>query len=46
MPDSLVRPIIAGAVPNPVTTSPVTSRDPVMNRVMTQSGILLQLKDG
>jgi type VI secretion system secreted protein VgrG len=40
------RPIIAGAVPNPVTPSPVTARNPVMNRIMTQSGVLLQIKDG
>jgi len=39
------RPIIAGAVPNPVTQSPVTGREAVMNRIKTESGIMLQIKD-
>jgi type VI secretion system secreted protein VgrG len=39
------RPIISGAVPNPVTMSPVTGREAVMNRIKTGSGILLQIKD-
>ncbi len=32
------RPIISGAVPNPVTTSPVTRRDATLNRLKTQFG--------
>jgi type VI secretion system secreted protein VgrG len=39
------RPIIAGAVPNPVTQSPVTAADAVMNRIKTESGIVFQIKD-
>ncbi len=39
------RPIIAGAVPNPVTTSPVTAREPVLNRIKTESGALIEFRD-
>jgi type VI secretion system secreted protein VgrG len=39
------RPIISGAVPNPVTASPVTKRDAVFNRIKTESGALIELKD-
>lgn len=39
------RPIISGAVPNPVTSSPVTRREAVMNRIKTQSGALIEFKD-
>jgi type VI secretion system secreted protein VgrG len=39
------RPIIAGAVPNPVTTSPVTRRDATYNRLKTQSGAMIEIKD-
>ncbi len=39
------RPMIAGAVPNPSTPSPVTSRDPNMHRIKTASGILIQMRD-
>jgi type VI secretion system secreted protein VgrG len=39
------RPIISGAVPNPVTTSPVTSRDAVVNRIKTESGALIEIRD-
>jgi type VI secretion system secreted protein VgrG len=39
------RPIISGAVPNPVTSSPVTQRDAVYNRIKTESGTLIEIKD-
>jgi type VI secretion system secreted protein VgrG len=39
------RPLIVGAVPNPVTPSPVTAADPTMHRIKTASGILVQMKD-
>lgn len=39
------RPMIVGAVPNPSTPSPVTSRDPNMHRTKTASGILIQMRD-
>jgi type VI secretion system secreted protein VgrG len=39
------RPIISGAVPNPVTTSPVTRRDATLNRLKTQSGATIEFKD-
>jgi type VI secretion system secreted protein VgrG len=39
------RPVISGAVPNPVTASPVTSRDPVVNRIKTESGALIEIRD-
>jgi type VI secretion system secreted protein VgrG len=39
------RPILSGAVPNPVTTSPVTRRDATMNRIRTQSGAMIEFKD-
>jgi type VI secretion system secreted protein VgrG len=40
------RPIIAGAVPNLLTKSPVTSKDPLMHRIETESGIYIRMKDG
>jgi type VI secretion system secreted protein VgrG len=39
------RPILSGAVPNPVTSSPVTRRDALYNRIKTESGVLIELKD-
>jgi type VI secretion system secreted protein VgrG len=39
------RPIIVGAVPNPVTMSPVTGHDPLMNRIKLASGALIEFKD-
>ncbi len=39
------RPIISGAVPNPVTSSPVTRRDAVYNRIQTELGALIEIKD-
>ena len=39
------RPIISGAVPNPVTTSPVTRREATLNRLKTQSGAMIEFKD-
>jgi type VI secretion system secreted protein VgrG len=40
------RPIISGAVPNPVTASPVVARDGRINRIKTESGALIEFKDG
>jgi type VI secretion system secreted protein VgrG len=40
------RPIIAGAVPNRLTVSPVTNKDPLMHRIETESGIYIRMKDG
>jgi type VI secretion system secreted protein VgrG len=39
------RPLIVGAVPNPETPSPVTQSNPLMNRIKTASGVLIELKD-
>lgn len=39
------RPLIVGAVPNPETPSPVTRSNPLMNRIKTASGVLIELKD-
>lgn len=40
------RPVILGAVPNPVQPSVVTSANPDANRILTPSGIELELNDG
>ena len=40
------RPLIVGAVPNPLTPSPVTSSDSTKNRIRTQSGVLFEIEDG
>jgi type VI secretion system secreted protein VgrG len=39
------RPIIVGAVPNPVIGSPVTKSDASMNRIKSQSGAAIEFKD-
>jgi type VI secretion system secreted protein VgrG len=39
------RPIIAGAIPNALTVSPVTQVNAQMNRIETESGIRITLKD-
>ncbi len=39
------RPVIVGSVPNHVTPSPVTQPNLVQSRILTQSGILIQLQD-
>ena len=39
------RPLIVGAVPNPVTPSPVTAGEALLHRVKTASGILVEMKD-
>ncbi|MFO0760467.1 MAG: type VI secretion system tip protein TssI/VgrG [Byssovorax sp.] len=39
------RPMIAGAVPNPETPSPVRQSSSLMNRIKTASGILIEMKD-
>jgi type VI secretion system secreted protein VgrG len=39
------RPVIVGAVPNPLTASPVTSRNPQAHKLTTQSGLFLVMKD-
>jgi type VI secretion system secreted protein VgrG len=40
------RPIITGAVPNPLTTSPVTAKDAMKSRIRTESGIEIEFQDG
>ncbi len=39
------RPLIMGSVHNPVTPTPVTSRNPSMHRIVTASGIMIEMKD-
>jgi type VI secretion system secreted protein VgrG len=39
------RPIIVGALPNPMTPSPVDNRSPTTNRIKTQSGICMDFVD-
>lgn len=40
------RPLIVGAVPNPVTPSPVKATNGNQNRIKTVSGILVEFEDG
>ncbi|MBW2524039.1 MAG: type VI secretion system tip protein VgrG [Deltaproteobacteria bacterium] len=40
------RPLIVGAVPNPVTPTPVVAASSTKNRIKTESGILLEIEDG
>jgi type VI secretion system secreted protein VgrG len=40
------RPIIVGAVPNPVTPSPVVAADATKNRLKTECGMLLEIEEG
>ncbi len=39
------RPIIAGAVPNPLTPSPVVASNAKLNRIVTVSGVRFDIKD-
>ncbi|APR75282.1 VgrG protein [Minicystis rosea] len=39
------RPLIAGVVPNPITPSPVTRNNSIMNRIETASGVYLEIRD-
>jgi type VI secretion system secreted protein VgrG len=39
------RPLIMGSVHNPATPTPVTSRNPSMHRIVTASGIMIEMKD-
>jgi type VI secretion system secreted protein VgrG len=39
------RPVIAGSVPHPLTVSPVTQENARMNRIQTESGIHITMKD-
>jgi len=39
------RPIIVGAVPNPVTPSPVVAQTSLLNRIKTATGVLIEMKD-
>jgi type VI secretion system secreted protein VgrG len=39
------RPVIAGSVPHPLTTSPVTRENAQMNNIRTESGIRIEMKD-
>lgn len=39
------RPVIAGAVPNPVTPSTVERRNAIMNRIETASGVYIEIRD-
>jgi type VI secretion system secreted protein VgrG len=39
------RPVISGAVPNPLNPSPVVAVDAHINRVRTQSGIVMEMHD-
>jgi len=39
------RPVIVGTVPNPETSSPVTSDDATKSRIKTKAGILIEFED-
>lgn len=39
------RPVISGAVPNPLNPSPVVAVDATVNRIRTQSGIVIEMHD-
>ena len=40
------RPLIVGAVPNPVTPTPVDVNSSTKNRIKTESGVLFEIEDG
>ncbi len=40
------RPLIVGAVPNPVTPTPVDAGVSTKNRIRTESGVLFEIEDG
>jgi type VI secretion system secreted protein VgrG len=39
------RPVIAGCVPNTLTPSPVTNKNPRMHRIETLTGLYIRMKD-
>lgn len=39
------RPVIVGAVPNPMTRSPVTQNNSIMNRLESASGVFFEIRD-
>jgi type VI secretion system secreted protein VgrG len=39
------RPFIVGAVPNPITPSPVVRSNAILNRIESATGILIEMKD-
>lgn len=39
------RPVIVGAAPNPITRSPVTQNNALVNRLETASGVFLEIRD-
>lgn len=39
------RPVIVGAAPNPITPSPVTQANSIMNRLETTSGVYIEIRD-
>ncbi len=40
------RPVIVATVPNPITRSPVTQTESRLNRLVTRSGVILEIDDG
>jgi hypothetical protein len=38
--------MIVATVPNPITRSPVTRNESRLNRVVTRSGVILEIDDG
>jgi type VI secretion system secreted protein VgrG len=40
------RPLIVGAVPNPITPTPVAARHHTANRIQSRAGILVEIEDG
>ena len=39
------RPVIVGAVPNPITASPVVGTEATKSRIKTRSGIIVEFED-
>src|SRR5262249_48145833 len=39
------RPFIVGSVPNPITPSPVTRPNAIVNRIETATGVFIEMKD-
>lgn len=39
------RPVIVGSVPNPITGSPVTRSNAILNRIETASGVYMEIRD-
>jgi len=40
------RPVIVATVPNPITRSPVTQTESRLNRLVTRSGVIMEIDDG